>query len=81
MSIVELLTQAGLEHIKVQFLPDCIQGCKKIRGGSEVRFVTTELDPGDLINASRNIGVICWIPRDKFPQAKPPSGIVLPTTP
>lgn len=70
LSIVDLLTGAGLENVKVQFLPECIMGCKKVRGGSEVRFVTTELDPGDLIHASRKIGVICWIPRDKFPQPK-----------
>lgn len=64
-SVVDLLNGVGLENVAVQFLPDSITGAKQVKGATEVRFLTNELAPGDLINASRKIGVICWLPREK----------------
>lgn len=70
MNIIEFLDEAGASRLSFQFLPECIRGASKCRGGTEVRFGTGALDPSDLIGKPRRVGVIVWVPLQDFERAQ-----------
>jgi hypothetical protein len=69
VNIIAFLDEAGGSRLKFQMLPSCILGATKRKKFTEVRFGTEALEPCDLIEKPRNVGVIVWIPREDYERA------------
>lgn len=71
-SIIDLIQTAGVDGVKVQFLPSCmIDANWSLEKGATVKFCTDILKPTELMSGSlSHIGVIVWIPRADFERAQ-----------
>lgn len=71
MTIVELITEVGLENVGIQHLDECIVGATaKKRGGVEVRFITHSMSVKDAWTCEgERQALIVWLPRKKVAEA------------
>ena len=72
MKLSELLKIVGDENMQFQMLHDCminIEQRSRKKGGNKISFVTNGLNPTDVMNGTGNVGVVVWIPRDKWIEA------------
>ncbi len=69
MSIIELLEKVGPENVRVQYLHECALRAQKTKLGCQVTFATSEITPNDLLSAPSKIGIIVWIPKEKYTEA------------
>lgn len=69
-SIIDLLTHAGLENVKVQMLQGSIVNSheNKVHRDTAITFATNALNTTNIATDTGPIGVICWIPRERWPQ-------------
>jgi len=67
MSIIELLEKVGPENVKVQYLHECILSANASKKGNQITFGTHEYGPADVVSDKGKIGMIVWIPRDRWP--------------
>lgn len=73
MTIIELLEKVGVETLFVNFIQENMTSIKTRKGGlNEISFVTKELTPNDVVAGRGPIGVVVWIPRDKWPLKEQP---------
>lgn len=66
MSIHDLLEKFDAKDIRVQFMDENILNIDSNTHGSKVTFGTDALTPGSLVAGSYPVGVLVWIPRDKW---------------
>jgi hypothetical protein len=73
MKLSELIAEIGDANVEAQFLSECLTGKQKSLkgGGTQVSFVTASASVMDLIDPkSPKIGVVIWLPRDKFEEIR-----------
>ncbi len=72
MKLTELLALVGDENIQFQVLHDCMTNIRqrsRRKGGNEISFATNGLTPTDVMQNTGNVGLVVWIPRDKWIEA------------
>jgi len=72
MKLSELLKLVGDENIQFQMLHDCmttIEQRSRKKGGNKITFVTEGLTPTEVMHNTGNVGVIVWVPREKWLEA------------
>lgn len=71
MSIIELIQAVGLENIRVQYLDQTTEAMdySKKKGGTTVRFITTEITVDDLLSGKpKKCGMVIWFDRELYPK-------------
>lgn len=69
-SLIELLEVVGLENVTVQALHECATGATMKKGGdTEVKFITGEITPGDMVGKMCRTALIVWMDAEKFDKA------------
>ena len=69
-SISEFLDRVGIEHLTCQPLHQCMTGATMKKSGVvEIRFLTQELSPTDLMSDPRRTAWIIWMDSDRFNRA------------
>jgi hypothetical protein len=66
MKLSELIAKIGDENVKFQILQKSLSGIRNRREGIEVSFLTEALDPNDVMQNTGNIGIVVWVPREKW---------------
>ena len=66
MSIHELLAKFDAKDLLVQYMDEAIAKADAGPRGCKVTFGTDALTPGNLASDSHPVGVLVWIPRDKW---------------
>lgn len=67
MKLTQLINYVG-NDVGVQFLNQCITDIKSTKSsGAKVTFATDAITPNDVALDCGRIGVIVWIPREKWP--------------
>lgn len=66
MSIHDLLAKFDAKDLRVQFIHDYIEKAVANRKGCRVTFRTDVVTPGDLLTGTGPVGVLVWIPQDKW---------------
>lgn len=68
ISLTELLTAIGDDHIKFQPLDSCMEEIKSSKGGSLITFGTQALTPTDVGFNTGPRGIIIWVDGDMMHQ-------------
>lgn len=66
MSIHELLANFDGKDLRVQLMHECMEGADATKKGCRVKFRTDVLTPYHLATDSGPVGILVWIPRDKW---------------
>lgn len=70
MTIEELIHAVGSENIRVQYVHECLVRAQTVKRGVDLTIGTVAVTQGDLLSAEwQNVGILLWVPRDKFKQA------------
>ena len=69
-SIIEFLSDAGLDNINFQLLATAITNVQSTkRDGTKVTFCTDAISPGDVLNNTGRVGMVIWLERAGFDAA------------
>lgn len=69
-SLIEFLTEVGVEDLTCQPLHACMTGSAMRKGGdTEVKFLTREITPADMVGKMRKTAFIVWMDAEKFDAA------------
>lgn len=66
MSIHELLAKFDAKDLRVHYMDQSIAKIDATTRKARVTFETDALSPGSLANDSHPVGILVWIPRDKW---------------
>lgn len=70
MTLSELLRKVGDENLSFQMLNQCMTTITERKNKvCKVTFETTQLCPGDIVLGEGNVGIVVWVPRDKWEKA------------
>lgn len=68
MNLSTLLQIVGEENVQIQRLNECMVGAQHTRRGTHITFGTQAVSALELLtNSERNVGIIVWIPKEKWP--------------
>ena len=72
MSLKEIIDSVGQENIAVEFLHERMVGnvTKQKDGATRITFLTTQTDPTAIATDTAKVGMVLWIPRDKWAALK-----------
>lgn len=66
--LINLIKDIGEENIIVEpLLPRLTGAVTSKKGVTKLTFMTVQLTPGDIMTQEGKIGLVIWIPRDKWP--------------
>ena len=67
MKLSELLERAG-EDVQWQLLHECFISAQSTKRGTQVTFGTQAITTHELVTEDfKNVGLIIWIPKEKWP--------------
>ncbi len=67
MNLTDLLTKIGSENLKFQLLNQCLLSVQATKTkGNRITFATEAITPDEILSNDGAIGVIVWVPRDKW---------------
>jgi len=71
MTLSELIKKIGDENVSFQILNQNITNISERKRDMTCRvtFETNKLSPGDIVLGEGNIGLVVWIPQDKWKKA------------
>jgi len=70
MTLSELIQKVGEENIGVQYVAQCMTSIsfnEKLQS-SKVTIETDKITPNDIVLNEGNVGLILWVPKDKWPK-------------
>lgn len=71
MSITDLLQKVGAENVEIQSVQASLVSANGKKDHSQITIGTTAITAADLLNHKwPKIGIIVWVDRDKYEQAK-----------
>jgi hypothetical protein len=71
MSIIDLLTAVGVEHVRVQNLHNsAIRYNQRKNGDCAVTILTNQASANDGLGHPHNVGLIVWIPARLIPEQR-----------
>lgn len=62
----QLIDYIGWDQITYQELSNCMVRATVKKGETQITFKTTAITPTDMLMQKGKIGVILWIPKDKY---------------
>lgn len=70
MKLSELFAKVGDENLRFQMLNQCLLNVQATKTkGNRITFVTDAISPDDILRNQGNVGVIVWVPREKWTEA------------
>lgn len=70
MNLGELFAKVGDENLKFQLLNQCLLGVQATKTkGNRVTFATDAITPDEILRNDGAVGVVVWVPRDKWIEA------------
>ncbi len=71
MTIIQLLESVGIENVRVEYLHEMATGAtyRPKQKVTEFRMLSCKGTVNDLLPGSRNVGMMVWMPREKFEAA------------
>ena len=71
-TLVEMLTWIGDKELRFQWLSSCMTEIRELKKtkSNKISFETDQLNPNMIAQDNGPVGMIVWIPRDKFEAAK-----------
>ena len=68
-TIITLFEHVGLDNLNYQVLRNVSTGTKLKKDLVEISFVTDQVDSDYLINEHNKVGIVVWMPKDKYDAA------------
>lgn len=70
MKLSELIAKIGDENVTFQILQNALSGISLGKeGDSKVTFFTKAITPSDIMQSKGKIGIVVWVPREKWEEA------------
>ena len=71
MNLLELIQKIGVENISFQKLNDCIAGnvTTNQKGVTKITIATDAINCSNVVLGTGPVGIILWLPRDRFNEA------------